>query len=102
MPTDQIRLHADRVVDAAVMRGEAQTRRSSCVKPQVPGSSRIEGRALDVHHRAVVGDRSQAVRRPPGDAVVERVDQGAVGADAMDQAGVEVGDEELAARGVEG
>ena len=42
------------------------------------------------------------MRRAPGDAMVERVDQPAVGVDAMDQAGVEVGGEELAVAGVEG
>ena len=43
----------------------------------------------------------KAARRTAGDAVVESVDHGAVGVDAVDQAGVEVGGEELAVRLVE-
>ena len=43
----------------------------------------------------------EAARRTAGDAVVERVDHGAVGVDAVDQAGVEVGGEELPVRLVE-
>ena len=55
-----------------------------------------EGRTLDVHHRAIVGNRRQAARRTPGDAVVEIVDHGTGSVEAMDKAGIEIGGEELA------
>ena len=84
---------ADRIVDAAAMRLDRPDAALVLREAPAVGVLAVEVRALDVHHRAVVGDRSQAVRRAPGDAVVERVDQRAVGADAMDQAGVEVGGE---------
>ena len=62
----------------------------------------VEGSALDVHHQAIVGKRGQPVRRAPGNAVVEPVDQCAGGVDAVDETGVEVAGEELAADIVEG
>src|SRR5262249_10248231 len=78
--------------DAALVLGEA------------PGARilRVEGGVLDVHRLAISGERREAMRRAAGEAVIERVDQRAVRADAVDEAAVEVGGEELAAALVKG
>ena len=56
----------------------------------------VERGVGDVHRAAVVGNRGQAVRRASGDAVIERIDDRAGPVEAIDQAGVEIGNEELA------
>ena len=61
----------------------------------------VEGRALDVGLRAVVGNGGEPCGGPSGLAMVERIEQGAGRIEAMNEAGVEIGDEELARGGVE-
>ena len=60
----------------------------------------VEGGIGDVDGAAVVGDLVEAERGTHGDAVVEAVDDRAVEAQPIDQAGVEIGDEELRRGGI--
>ena len=61
----------------------------------------VEGRIGDVDLAAVVGDNRKAAIGAPGDAVVESIQNGAIEAEAIDQPGIEVGNEELLGRPVE-
>src|SRR5207248_7132740 len=93
---------ADRVIEPAAVIGHGPD--AAFVLRVTPGSRvfAIEGGGLDVHHGAVVGDRGQPMRRTPGNAMVEAVDQIAVEVYAMDQTGVEIRGERLAVGGIEG
>ena len=62
------------------------------------GFFHVEGGVLDVHASPVVGNRSEPRAGAPGRAVVEAVDHRTAGVETVDQAAVEIRDEELPAR----
>ena len=64
---------------------------------------RLETRVGEIAaRRRIAGNRGKLRRRPPLDAMIEIAEIGTVEVDAMDQAGLQVGDIEHAAAGIEG
>ena len=91
----------DRVVQAALMHGHAphaplRLREAPCI-----GVLGIEGGTGDVDLLAVVRDLAETAGSAAARAMIEAVDHRAVMPETVDQAGIQIGDEELPARAIE-
>ena len=92
---EDLRAVVDGVVQAAAMHGDAPDealRLGIAPRRRVFG---VERGRRDIGDAAVVRKRRQADRRPAGEAVVVGVGHEARRIEAVDEAGIEIGDEEL-------